>query len=544
MKAFVELSYQRSEDDAGATLLAALPTVRALTIGGSASELRLPGLPPDAAVARISFAHSHFFLEANANRERAAASDLAIAVNGESLTDGSAELDDGDTITIGKYELRFHEGILPAEPPLLDTPLRWKLPASTFVRPYEVAPDDASAGYIEEFMLAARPHMQAENFGEVRKLCESELRRVQRTEESDALERYCRFLWTTRLKMARLENDGDFGDLTRQAQHLYPDDSTLLVTVGVNFLKQREWAVATRTFEHAISVGTFENFQSRHDARLGRIVARHLGGTPAPNAAARPPHEWRTDEWNVPVLRLDAPGDEILMWRVCHYGEVFGSSEQVRYVYCGECEDGPEGTEGQRWEIHDLEKSVAFRRVVRYPSLLLADPSVFVEVAAFREALEKFDRDWLRMIVDRSGEPRPQPTVVSVDDSAARELATRLNGGKNFIRLSVQRPKRNHNAIWLEILPNPRAGDHVYTQGDLKLAAPKTDVQLLANTTLVHLPGDASGFYIVMPQRGLVRVVDRSRRTLRAASEPYLITVLTVVVTALVAFVISKIFLK
>ncbi|MBK8914065.1 MAG: hypothetical protein IPM64_05580 [Phycisphaerales bacterium] len=501
MHAFIELAYQRHEDDAGVTLVATLPTVRALTIGGSASELRLPGLPPDAALARISFAHSHFFLE-NMPLAENAARDYPLAVNAQPLSDGVTELDDGDAITIGRYELRFHAGEPPRDPPLIDTPLRWKLPATVFERPYEVAPDDPSGAYMEEFMLAARPHVQAERFADVRRLAETELRRVKRAEEPGTLERYCRFLWTTRLKMARLTNDADFAALTREALELYPDDSTLLVTVGINQLKQRDWIAASRTFEHAIAVGTFENFQSRHDARLGRIVARHQlarGGGAA--AEARPSAGWG-DDWDVPELRLDAPGDELLLWRVCHYGEVFGPAEQLRYGYCGEEEGGADGYDAQRWEIRDVRRGVAFRRIVRYPSLLRADPSLIVEIAAFRDALEKFDREWMRLIVDRTGEARAAPPIL-LDAGAIRALRTRRGGG--VPRLSLEM-RTTGARCRLDFPPAPLPGDVVIVQDSVSVAIAAADAAGLSGATLVHLPGAISRFYLSLPDRGWVRV--------------------------------------
>ncbi|QOJ13762.1 MAG: hypothetical protein HRU75_03510 [Planctomycetia bacterium] len=506
MHAFIELAYQRHEDDAGVTLVATLPTVRALTIGGSASELRLPGLPPDAALARISFAHSHFFLE-NMPLAENAARDYPLAVNAQPLSDGVTELDDGDAITIGRYELRFHAGEPPRDPPLIDTPLRWKLPATVFERPYEVAPDDPSGAYIEEFMLAARPHVQAERFADVRRLAETELRRVKRAEEPGALERYCRFLWTTRLKMARLSNDVDFAALTREALDLYPDDSTLLVTVGINQLKQRDWIAAARTFEHAIAVGTFENFQSRHDARLGRIVSRHLLSGGAAAAEARAPAAWG-DDWDVPELRLDAPGDELLLWRVCHYGEVFGPAEQLRYGYCGEEEGGADGYDAQRWEIRDVRRGVAFRRIVRYPSLLRADPSLIVEIAAFRDALEKFDREWMRLIVDRTGESRAAPPL-QLDAGAIRALRARRGGGVPRLSLEM-RPSGAR--CRMDILAAPQPGDVVIVQDSVSLAVAAADVANLTGATLVHLPGAIGRYYLSLPERGLARVHVPMRR--------------------------------
>lgn len=496
MRAFVELAYQRSEDDAGVTLVATLPTIRALTIGGSASELRLPGLPPDAAVARISFAHSHFFLENVPASE--GLRELPLAVNEQPLQDGLAELDDGDAITIGKYELRFHAGEPPRE--LLDTPLRWKLPTSSFVRPYEVAPNDASDPYIEEFMLAARPHIQAERYDDVRKLTDAELRRVTRAEEPDALERYCRFLWATRLKMARLQNDPEFAVLTQEALRLYPDDSTLLVTVGMNLLKQREWVAAQRTFEHAIAVGTFENFQSRHDARLGRIVARHFAALPQPNGGPRPAQLWAPDQWDVPVLALDSPGDELLLWRVCYHGEVFGAPDHVRYVYCG---DVNEEGDVQRWEIHDVHRGLAARRVVRCPSLLEADPSLFVEIAAFREVIEKFDRDLLRHVLDRSSEARQQTAGPTIDASVAEVLSAALKRTRrSVVRIWLVRGRRPV----LKLVQRPQPQDRVYTSGDLTIAGPPQDLAQLTGHTLIYVLGENCGFYLMAPQRGLLRV--------------------------------------
>lgn len=494
-QAYLELSYRRAEDDAPVTLVAELPTVRPIDVGGAPTDLRLSGVDPKALYATISHTYDHFRIEARD-------ADCPVVVNGQRIREEGVELHDADTIRVKDFELTFHDGEPSDEPPLIDTQLRWKLRRPEVEEEDSLAlGDENSRPYIEEFHLTIRPLLQAERHAEVQRRAESEIKRILRLDEAEALERYVQVLWWTRVRMAREAGDELAIDLAREALDLYPDFSPLMVACGTTLLSARDWPAARSAFTQALRDCRPEFVVSRHDARIGRILAESCAATPDSdsNAGAKPPQQWGADDWNVPSIRVQSPGDELLLWRMARYARLFGPPEQVRYVYRGLDESAGKDTElVQRWEIVDGSKGVGFRRILRVPAISLADPSLMLEAHSICELFSKADREWGKHVVDLShqSDDSGDSIPIAFDRSALDALPpVPDNQPPTCVRIWCCRVSQTGEEIHMDMVAQPTKGDLVYRQGPFCVAIANEDAAKLAGSQLYYLQKPA-GFHL------------------------------------------------
>lgn len=502
--AYIELNYKRDADHAPTTLLAALPAVRALVLGGSPSDLRLPGVEVGAAFASISLTYHRFRIEPRA-------AGAGVRLNDRPLPEEGLELQDGDELVIGGYRLRFHEGELPRDPPLLDTQTRWKLPGSALTG--DVV-DEPSRPYIEEFQLSVLPHLRSERFADVQRLAEAELARLIRADELDTLETYVRYLWWMRVRAAREGGAPRAAEIAREALDLHADFAPLLVACATTCLMHRDWAGAHDAFQRTLLLRRPNQLVSMHDARVGRILARHMQSA-EPTGEPRSPEAWSAADWDVPELAIDAAGDEVLLWRIAYFGRVFGALKRVKFAYRGPHQPVP-GAESElhRWEILDLEQNLLRRRLIRCPTLALSDPAIVVEAAAMRQMLENEDREWAAFVIDLSHVQPSRPTdepLIRFDARAQALLTRQLRGAvSTFARVWCE-PFRGGERINLRIVARPDADDVVYKQGELNVAVAQRDAGKLAGSRLVVHALSSSEFYVVLP--GGSRIRARYRRT-------------------------------
>lgn len=496
-QAFLELTYARTEDGAPATLVATLPTVRPLDIGGAATDLRLPGVDPAATFATISHAYDHFRIEPATDGIE------PVLVNQRPVDEGGVELRPGDVIRIRECELTFQEGEPAEEPPLIDTPLRWKLRRPELDEEDSVAlGDENSRPYVEEFHVTIRPLLQSERFADVQRRAESEIKRILRLDEAESLERYMQVLWWTRVRMARESGDARAADIAREAVDLYRDFSPLMVACGTTFLASRDWQAARDAFQQALTDCRPEFVVSRHDARIGRILAEHCAATAddVPSAAPRPPNQWTPGAWQVPSIQLHAPGDELLMWRMARYARLFGPVEKVRYVYRGHDEsEGRETRSIQRWEIFDGDRNVVFRRQLIVPAISLADPGLILETQSICELFAKADREWNKNVIDLSHqvEDEPETAPVSLDQTAIDALPEKLDDEPPCVRIWCRSVAPTGKEIHVDLVRQPTQGDVVYRQGALCVAVAPEDASNLAGSQLYFLR-KPPGFHLKM----------------------------------------------
>ena len=539
--AYLELCYRRREDQRKVTLLAPLPTIRALTIGGSPSDLRLPGIDPAVTFASISFTYDRFRLEPTELENETAA--LPVTLNGQPLPHDGLELNEGDVLRIGDFEITFHDGELPTEPPTIDTPLRWKMPRTLVDDSalYE-ASDETSRAYIEEFQVSARPLMQAQRHADVQKLAEAEIKRIVRSEEVESLETYASFLWWTRARSAREARDPQALEIAVEAIDLHPDCMPLLVVCGTSFLRGGVWDKASDAFLRAQSGRKLPFLASVHDSRVGLILAEHLkgieqGGKPD----ARPFDQWQANEWEAPTIRLHAPGDESLLWRLAHYAELFGDDpKKLRFVFRGSDEERSDETfDVQRWEIANLKTGQLRRRLLKMPTLPYADASLVVESGLLRQAYSSEEKDWTQCVVDLSNssdtdlETRPAdaaaPPLV-FEPAALQVLPTRIGGQPACVRIECDWSRPDQRYVEISIVPRPTNGDVVYQQGAIRVAIAGKDVVRLAGASLSVEAGKKRAFVVTLADgkrvgarvnrmSSLVSRVARVRAVIRAGLE-------------------------
>ncbi len=453
--AYVELEYRRQEDGLPITLIAALPTVREIAIGGATSELRLPGASPDAVYALIHSDGEQFTLTP-------AAGVTDLCVNDQPVGPEGVWLVPYDVISVGNYRLTAHEGEPSPDPPLIDTHLRWKVRPPTELDEDESF-DPSVRPHIEDFELSTRPALQAQRFADVQKRAEAELQRVIRAPDADGLEGYVEYLWLTRLRMAREAGDPHAGDYAREAYDLFPENSLIMVSCGIVFLGEDKWADARSAFERVLRRAGRTVLPAVHDARLGRILADHM--TRLTDSQRRqdctPAGALESRGWDVPRIRLSVPGDEVLLWRIAWHGRVFANSDRVRFVFCGKEPELPAAPgELLRWEIHDLKRKCASRRLIEIPDPTLADPSLALEVGGLRNALSQYNA-FTNLFVDRSAQSEAEPAPpVRFDDTALAQLPESIGRREVAHRLS-QRDGRLH----LEVVLKIQRGDIVYRQG-------------------------------------------------------------------------------
>lgn len=539
-----------------ATLLAELPTVRSIAVGGSPTELRLPGAPEDAVYLRFSTAAGGFNVTPGPTP-------ATLTLNGEPLPPGGAALHDGDLVAIQVspsrapgpapaaaaphtppadadappepdlhapeplarpaapadgpvFELTFHAGPIAEDNELIDTPGRWKLPRRMLERGRPSESDDA-APHIKEFDLRIRAYLQVQDFDKVQALAEEEIQRALHLPEFDELEGYVRHLWLTRVRMARASRKSDAVEIARQAYDLFPESGEVMVACGTTFLAAEEWTAARDAFDRALRVGRNAPLMAMHDARAGRVLAEHMaryGGSWSPwsEKIATAPIDWSA----APRVKMHAPGDEAMLWRIGWYGYVFGEPKNIRFVYRGSGADDDDGDNKgvERWEVVDVERGRVWRAVLEVPPLTHADPSLAVEVAAIRSTIAQADSDFASKFVDFSQQDEPDEAPISIDSSVVEALLSAAGARPASTRLSS-------NAGRLTLSYDAAQSEDVVSEyGELSLAVSREVAESHAGSTLLATP--ATGLLLQRSDGKQEQVVapPQVRRRIRAIVRP------------------------
>ncbi|TWT44070.1 Tetratricopeptide repeat protein [Phycisphaerae bacterium RAS1] len=477
MDAFIELTYTRRIDDRDVHLVAILPTVRPLSIGGNPSDLRLPGVAAGVSYAIIGHTDGRFTIE------REAAGD-AVRVNDDPLDDPPRELRDGDIIAIDGYCLQFHEGELPEGEMHFDTPLRWRLRIPGVVQHGEsIEIEDASSPYTTEFQTLAQPAWQAKDFDAIEREAARELRRIDRLDEVNQLSRYCQFLWRARITAAsRAERADEAEQLCREAVALYPDSAPLLVWLGMSLLRRKQWQEAAEAFRRAQRTAGVVDLFELHVARLGALLALDEAAAAAPIASSRSRADAAAAE--PAPLRTDAPGDEALLFFLARANNVYGPEDFVQFRFLGRIEKPGEAEFVQRWEIIDRSTGTTRQRRVVAPGLPWADPALVTEVSLVAKMLTRDEPEWSRGLIDASHETRMlrvQP--VQFEDAAVEFICRSRPAGAECLRLSTTSAS---GGIVLVVAwqPKPHSGDVVYQQGRLKVAVAESAVETVTNARI------------------------------------------------------------
>lgn len=460
--AYVELEYRRPQDNMLVALVTGVPSVRTIAIGGAPSDLRLPGTDPDVVFAHVSPESDGFHL-------RAERREPPIYIDGEPLGEAAHALQDGDILTIDRFQLTFHEGEPPTDAQLLETPLRWKRSSQPFDDVLSGEPfDPAAKPHIEEFELSVRPLVHTERYADVQAHAEGEMRRLLKSPDFDALDAYNEFLWWMRVRMARESDSDQSAAIAKQAFDLFPESVILMVACGTTFMVERDWARAAEAFERALRHARLPWLASVHDARLGGVLVEHLKAIgeealraePAQNAAKLP-------AWDAaPLIALHTPGDEVLIWRMAWYGRVFGARSDVRFGFVGGDPATTDKFEMQRWEIHNREAGTVVRRRVAFPAVPYADPSLIIETGAIRNAIGQSSGDFSRVVVDISDRAEAEPQFpVEFSETLLRLLPKQVQEEVTCARLSHAQGR-----LRLEMLSQPHADDIVYAQGAIRAA--------------------------------------------------------------------------
>jgi Fe-S cluster assembly iron-binding protein IscA len=503
--AYVELQYDRPADERPVTLLAELPTVRPVDVGGAPDGLRLPNCPVDTHYATILPGAEGFSIE------RSQAAEPRVLVNDEPLGTVPRPLAAGDVIQVDGYKLLFHDSGEIDEERLIETQHRWRQRLPDGIRgDGDDAPADESTPYIKEFELSVRPMANSDQHDEVERKANAELMRLIRTDEADRLERYCRFLWS--LRIAALSRGGRQPEAEEASQHaidLYPHDASLLVWLGIAQLKKREWKAAARNFGRCLRVCPRGELRILHLARLGvRLASDEIFNDDLENGGYRRAIKPHSDDWNVPELVLDAPGDEIFYWYLVRTARLFGSEESVQFRYLGNIGDeaGAEGSGAtdrtairQRWEIFDRAGAKLHRRIIRLPAVAYADPSLLVEGALIRHHLAQQDSNWMHGVIDLSDDDKSvRRSPVIFDQSAIDDLVKAVSEQTPFVRM--MRRGEDRLGFQLSLVAAPQPDDVVYEQGALKVAVCERDVELLAGARLTRLrERDGESFCLESP---------------------------------------------
>lgn len=562
MPAYIELQYQRPADERPVTLLAELPTVRPIDVGGAPDGMRLPGCPAGQRYATLLPGSEGFSIER-------CGAEPPVLVNAEPLGSAARLLAAGDVIQVEGYKLTFYDNGEPDEERLIETQHRWKQRLPEGIRTEDDdAPADESTPYIKEFELSVRPLANGDQHDEVDRRANAELMRLIRLDEADRLERYCRFLWS--LRIAALSRAGRQAEAEEACQHaidLYPHDASLLVWLGIAQLKKRDWKAAARNFGRCLRVCPRGELRILHLARIGvRLATDEIVNDGLPDGGYRRSIKPHSDDWNVPELVLDAPGDEIFYWYLVRTARLFGSEESVQFRYLGTSgEAGSRGAESesergrpsggteradgnaggaskrepgkvnphdaglraressepdtggvrvpvtaaaprpdptvilQRWEIFDRARAKLHRRIVRLPAVAYADPSLLVEGALIRHHLAQQDSNWMHGVIDLSDDDKSvRRRPVVFDQSAIDILVKAVSEQTPFVRM--MRRGEDRLGFQLSLVAAPQPDDVVYEQGALKVAVSERDVELLAGARLTRLrEREGEGFCLESP---------------------------------------------
>lgn len=475
--AYVELEYRRKEDGVPVTLLAPLPTVRAIVLGGAPEELRLPGADHDAAFGRIE-------LENGQHRLTPASPAAGLRLNGRPAHGAGVILEPHDVVRLERWHLTFHEGETPSDSPLIATHLRWSMPQS-MLEDANIHFDEGSRPHIDEFELSIRPYLQADRFDRVKEMAEREIQRVVRSADIDALDDYLQYLWWTRLRMAREASDPKAGDIAREAFDLFPESRLLMVSCGLSYMIEQRWDLATEAFDRVLRPDGRSMLVSVHDARVGKRLIEHWSSDAREHSSydAFPAELLESKDWNAPTIELDAPGDDILMCRMAWHGRLFGRSDAMRFVFYGKDEERSDHEyEVLRWEMHDTSRGQAWRRLVRFPAMPWPDPSLCLEVDVIRQGVLQH-HPFARLFVDRSSAVRAPEAPVLFHESALAVLPKTI--GKR--RMACARLSRRDDRMWLNVVAEPEKGDVVYRQGEICVAVSEEVVRRCRAHVLTHV---------------------------------------------------------
>lgn len=488
---WVELHYRRREDDAPVTMVAPLSPVRALVLGGRPGDLPLPGASPDTVLATIEPTDSHFLLKPAAAATRpddrpAAGSEAGLLLNGRAVGAEGAALEEGDELRLGSFELTFHEGGLPDGVERIETFSRWSLLQSEFEAAAESS-ESLSNAYIEDFELTIRPMLQLERFAEVQEAAEQGIRQGLRHSQADVLDEYIAHLWLVRVRMAREANSPKSGEIAREAFDLFPEHAATMVACGTTFLIERDWELAEKAFERALRRATRRAAVTLHDARLGLALLRHVAPT---LRQAQPPNLGLAQSserlgWDFPIIRLSAPGDELLMWRMAWFGRLFGALARVRFVFFGRDEGASSVLEeALRWEVHDLDRGRVWRWRVSVPTLPFADPSLAIEVHALRNMFSQHTQ-LASSFVEATPRELSEPRAPLVLHEATRAFLAGQIGRRGGCARVSGTPER----VEIRLTTRPAASDIILQQGAVYVAIPEALALALGGKSIVGASG-------------------------------------------------------
>lgn len=497
-------------------LIAELPTIRSIEIGGAVDGLRLPDLDPERVLGSIGFAGDTYSLERRGDGG-------GLTVNGAGLGESPHPLADGDVIRAGAFELTFHHAPLPDGERFLDTQLRWKQRVPPELRREgDEPPRDDSTPYISEFELAIRPLINSEQHDEVERRVSAELLRLIRADEAETLERYARFLWSIRIAaLARAGKGSAAEEACEQAIDLFPGDASLLLWLAMSQLRRREWSGAESSFGRALRVAGRGELRTLHTARVGLLLTQDERQEQQRGAGYRRALVPHSHDWVVPELQLAAPGDELLYWHLLRTTGLFGPEATPQFRFLG-YDDSPatSATLVQRWEIFDRSAGRVYRRLIRLPRLIYAEPSLVAENALVRQFLNEHEPTWVQGLIDLSDEQESiRRAPVILEPSVIEALANSMSEPR-YLRLATSRQTDDRLTFHVNLVTSPMPDDVIYEQGAIKVAVAERDVELLAGARLSwRRDSDGEGFYLESPNFSRVRVV--SRRDAPKVAKPH-----------------------
>lgn len=508
MPGHVELRYRRPVDGASIVLLADLPAVRALEVGGAPDGLRLPWTPPDVTYLRLTPSGDSFVLEPLFDE---------LLLNGAPAGRDPVTLGDGDAIRIPPFELIFHDGEIRDDERVLDSAQRWKQRVPDEIRAEgEDEIRDDSAPYIREFELSVKPLIAADEHDEVERRAAAEILRLIRADEAEHLERYCRSLWSIRVAAtARAGKAQQAEELCQHAIDLFPHDASLQAWLGSSQLRRHAWRQAEATLSRCLRIATHADLRAMHMARIGLILARDQAlALEQPALGHLRPIDPHGGDWNVPRLELHAPGDELLYWNLLRGTRLFGSETAPQFRYRGQDPESRDRTRiVQRWEIFDRAAARVYRRLLILPAAAYADPSLMVEGSLLRQYLAQHDPAWMQGVIDLSDAENPaRRSPIVFEQSVIDVLARAVTSAQPIVRVATARRGDDTFTFHVSFVATPQTDDVVYAQGSLRVAVAESDVELLAGARLSWLvDADGEGFCLESPNFTRVRILKKRR---------------------------------
>lgn len=502
MSAYFEMHYQRDGDDQPVVLLAELPSIRAIDVGGAPGELRLPGVDPRTRYVSVAPSGDSYTVQRCDDSTQ-------VRLNDAELDEVPRWLTDGDCLSVGKFRLIFREGSPDDDDGLLDTPQRWRMRSPEAASDAD-DDDDPSTPYIKEFELTNRPLMSGEKHDAVEQRASAELRRLIHADQAETYERFCRFLWTLRVAaLSRLGRRQEAEEACEHAIDLYPHDASLLIWLGTARLRARNWRGAARAFQRCLRAAARNDIRLLHVSRVGLLLAQdEQRMSELSDGGYHRTIEPHSADWDVPVLALEAPGDEIVYWHLIRSAKLFGPEQTVQFRYLGDADDAPDETCAvQRWEIFARSAGRVHRRLIRLPSTAYADPSLLVEGAWLRQQMSQHDPNWMQGVIDLSDQEnslRRSPLVF--EPSVIEELSRTMKDKERIVRVETARRTDDTFSFKVNFVTAPKPDDVVYEQGALRVAVAEADVELLAGARLSwRKDSDGEGFCLESPNFSRVR---------------------------------------